>query len=149
MFAGHGPHFLRGIEIYRGAPIFYSLGNFIFQNDTVAWLPQEAYGRFKLDGNNTPGDFFDTRSAGSLRGFPVDPVFWQSIVAVCDYENFELKTVRLFPIDLGFGRPVAQRGRPMLAEEPVARRVLEWLQTASEPYGTSIEIDGCVGVIRM
>ena len=28
VFAGHGPHFLRGIEIYKGKPIFYSLGNF-------------------------------------------------------------------------------------------------------------------------
>ena len=30
LFAGHGPHFLRGIEIYKNRPIFYSLGNFIF-----------------------------------------------------------------------------------------------------------------------
>ena len=34
LFAGHGPHFLRGIEIYKNRPIFYSLGNFIFQNGT-------------------------------------------------------------------------------------------------------------------
>ena len=26
---GHGPHVLRGIEFYRGIPIFYSLGNFL------------------------------------------------------------------------------------------------------------------------
>src|SRR5262249_10222316 len=37
MVAGHGPHFLRGIEIYNGKPIFYSLGNFIFQNETISW----------------------------------------------------------------------------------------------------------------
>jgi poly-gamma-glutamate capsule biosynthesis protein CapA/YwtB (metallophosphatase superfamily) len=31
---GHHPHQFQGIEIYRGKPIFYSLGNFIFdQND--------------------------------------------------------------------------------------------------------------------
>ncbi|GIS80846.1 MAG: hypothetical protein CM1200mP14_24120 [Gammaproteobacteria bacterium] len=30
-FVGHGPHQLRGIEIYQGKPIFYSLGNFFFQ----------------------------------------------------------------------------------------------------------------------
>ncbi len=28
---GHGPHELRGIEIYHGAPIFYSLGNFLLR----------------------------------------------------------------------------------------------------------------------
>ena len=31
---GHHPHQFQGIEIYKGKPIFYSLGNFIFdQND--------------------------------------------------------------------------------------------------------------------
>jgi len=27
---GHHPHVLQGIEIYRGKPVFYSLGNFVF-----------------------------------------------------------------------------------------------------------------------
>ncbi len=48
LFAGHGPHFLRGIEIYKNRPIFYSLGNFIFQNESVLRLPSEAYRRFNL-----------------------------------------------------------------------------------------------------
>ncbi len=26
---GHGPHVLRGVEFYRGRPVFYSLGNFV------------------------------------------------------------------------------------------------------------------------
>lgn len=30
VIAGHHPHVLQGIEIYKGKPIFYSLGNFIF-----------------------------------------------------------------------------------------------------------------------
>lgn len=34
MILGHHPHQFQGIEIYKGKPIFYSLGNFIFdQND--------------------------------------------------------------------------------------------------------------------
>lgn len=35
---GHGPHVLRGVEFYRGKPIFYSLGNFM------------TYRGFNLDG---------------------------------------------------------------------------------------------------
>lgn len=31
---GSGPHVLRGIEIYKGKFIFYSLGNFIYQYKT-------------------------------------------------------------------------------------------------------------------
>lgn len=38
---GHGPHVLRGIEIHQGRPILYSLGNFIFQNETVTFQPAE------------------------------------------------------------------------------------------------------------
>ena len=34
-FVVHGPHQLRGIEIYKGKPIFYSLGNFIFRERNV------------------------------------------------------------------------------------------------------------------
>jgi poly-gamma-glutamate synthesis protein (capsule biosynthesis protein) len=29
---GHHPHVLHGIEVYRGRPIFYSLGNFLFHS---------------------------------------------------------------------------------------------------------------------
>ncbi|MEV0183537.1 CapA family protein [Streptomyces sp. NPDC050625] len=28
---GHGPHFLRGVELYRNRPVFYSLGNIVSQ----------------------------------------------------------------------------------------------------------------------
>lgn len=30
MIIGHHPHVIQGLEVYRGKPIFYSLGNFIF-----------------------------------------------------------------------------------------------------------------------
>lgn len=33
---GHHPHVIQGIETYRGVPIFYSLGNFLFDNHAGA-----------------------------------------------------------------------------------------------------------------
>jgi poly-gamma-glutamate synthesis protein (capsule biosynthesis protein) len=36
---GHHPHILKGIEIYRGRPIFYSLGNFAIEQPHV-WDPK-------------------------------------------------------------------------------------------------------------
>ena len=149
MFVGHGPHFLRGIEIYRGRPIFYSLGNFIFQNESVLWVPDEAYRRFRLSHQHTPGEYLDTRSGGGTRAFAADPVFWQSVVAVCNYAAGALREIQLHPIDLGFGRPIPQRGRPVLAEGPVAQEVLRWLQDVSRPFGTEITIEGDTGVIRL
>ena len=149
VFAGHGPHFLRGIEIYKNRPIFYSLGNFIFQNETVPWLPEEAYRRFNLGADQTPGDYLDTRSGGGSRAFAGDPVFWQSAVPVCNFRNGLLKEVLLYPIDMGFQKPVGQRGRPVLAEGAVAERTLKWLQEVSKPFGTEIGIKEGIGVIRV
>ena len=149
MFVGHGPHFLRGIEIYKGKPIFYSLGNFIFQNESVLRLPSEAYRRFGLGHEQTPGDYLDTRSGGGTRAFAGDPIFWQSVVAVCNYAGGELKEIVLHPIDMGHGRPIAQRGRPVIAEGDIAQRTLSWLRDVSKPYGTEITIEGEVGMIRL
>ena len=47
-------HITIGIEIYGGKPILYSLGNLIFQNDTVDVFPAEAYERFGLGDEATP-----------------------------------------------------------------------------------------------
>jgi poly-gamma-glutamate synthesis protein (capsule biosynthesis protein) len=149
MVAGHGPHFLRGIEIYNGKPIFYSLGNFIFQNETISWVPPEGYRRAHLDYPSTPGESFVARAANDTRGFPADSLFWQSVIAICDYEDKKLRKIRLFPIDLGFGRPIPQRGRPLLAHGELAHQVLDYLAEASKPYGTEIQVQGDVGVINL
>ena len=65
----------------------------------------------------------------------------------------DLREVILYPIDMGFGRPIPQRGRPVLAEEPMARQTLQWLQDVSRPFGTEITIEEAngdvVGVIRV
>lgn len=42
---GDGPHQLRGIELYRGRLIFYSLGNFAFQSGTVDPSAVDVYDR--------------------------------------------------------------------------------------------------------
>ena len=149
LFFAHGPHFLRGIEIYKNKPIFYSLGNFIFQNETVQRVPDPAYRGLKLGYDHTPGDWGWARSDGGRMGFAADPVFYRSVVALCHYRNGNLREIRLHPIDLGFQQPMSQRGRPVLAEGPVAQHVLRWLQEVSKPYGTEITIEGDVGVIRL
>jgi 3-hydroxyacyl-CoA dehydrogenase len=122
-----------GIEIYKGRPIFYSLGNFIFQNETVAWVPYEGYQRFGLGPEHTPGDYLEARSDAGKRGFPSDPVFWRSVVAVCTYEGNALKEITLYPIDMGFGRPIPQRGRPVLATNTSGLPLDELAEALSYP----------------
>ena len=45
---GHGPHELRGIELYHGGLILYSLGNFLFETETVELQPYDAYVNKKM-----------------------------------------------------------------------------------------------------
>jgi poly-gamma-glutamate synthesis protein (capsule biosynthesis protein) len=135
---GHGPHILRGIEIYKGKPIFYSLGELVLQNETVRWLPIEAYRRKGLGPESTPADFFDARSAKDTKGMPINPRMWRSVVPLCRFGGGALKKIELYPIDLGYGRRRSQRGRPLLADEPVAEAVINDLKELSKPFGTQI-----------
>lgn len=147
MFIGHGPHLLRGIEIYKGKPIFYSLGNFIFQNDLVYKHPQDIYDRFGLSLEATPADIYDTRSTNDTTGFPSDPVYWESVIAITHFEDGKLTEIELVPLCLGHEKPRPQRGRPFMARGEEALKILEDIKRLSEPFGTSIVIKGERGFI--
>jgi poly-gamma-glutamate synthesis protein (capsule biosynthesis protein) len=145
---GHGPHYLMGVELYKGKPIFHSLGNLVLQGDTVRFLPAHAYSRFALDHYATPSDFFETRSKKDTQSQPADPLFWESVCAVCTFTSGKLKEILLHPLDLGFGLPRFQRGRPLLAGPEVGKRIIERLARLSKPLGAEIIFrDGC-GVIE-
>ncbi len=146
IFVGHGPHFPLGVEIYRGRPIFYSVGNLIFQNETVGYFPADAYERFALGLTATPADFLDARTNGDKKGHPAEPAYWENIFAVCEFSEKKLKQIRIHPIDQGFGRPRPQRGRPVLAEGDVANRVIKRVTKLSERYGTKIFQRGELGI---
>ena len=79
LVVGHGPHLLRGIEIHRGKPIFYSLGNFIGQNELVGRLPSDSFDRFRADPVMTPLMVYRQRTGNDTRGFPSDARYWDSI----------------------------------------------------------------------
>jgi poly-gamma-glutamate synthesis protein (capsule biosynthesis protein) len=149
IFVGHGSHFPMGIEIYKGKPIFYSVGNFIFQNETVGFFPADAYERFDLDLRATPSDFLDARTAGGKKGHPAEPAYWENMFAICEFCSGKLKAIKIYPIDQGFGRPRPQRGRPVLAEGEVAARVLERVIRLSQRYDTKIVVRDGVGIIEV
>jgi poly-gamma-glutamate capsule biosynthesis protein CapA/YwtB (metallophosphatase superfamily) len=149
IFVGHGSHFPMGVEIYKGKPIFYSVGNFVFQNETVGFFPADAYERFDLDLKATPSDFLDARTNGGKKGHPSDPAYWENMFAVCEFSNNKLKEIRIHPIDQGFGRPRPQRGRPVLAEGDVADRVIERVIRLSKRYGTKVVNRSGIGVIEL
>ncbi|CAN5514510.1 CapA family protein [soil metagenome] len=142
MIAGHGPHLLRGIEIYRGKPIFYSLGNFIDQHDLIFKHPADAYEKFRLDPDATPAAMARSRNRDDTGGFVADRRYWQTVVPICYYDADRLACIEILPVTLGQRQPPHRRGRPALAEGAEAREILDDIVRLSQPYGTRLEIVG-------
>ncbi len=149
VFVGHGPHVLRGVEIYKGKPILYSLGDFLFQNETLQRLPYENYARYGFGDDKGLADFNDARYKNDTVGFPATPEIWESVIAVPVFEGDALVELRLHPISLGFGQRRTVRGRPKFADEVLSRKIIDDLKRLSEPFGTVIDDVNGIGVVRL
>ena len=149
MFIGHGPHILRGIEIYKGKAIYYSLGHFIFQNDTIEPMSADMYELAGLKPDAMPSDIYDARYKNDTIGFPANDDYWESVIAVSNYRDGQVSEIRFYPIymDRTAGRP--NRGSPHMADAVHARATLERLARLSAPFGAKITIQGEVGVWKM
>ncbi|MDP2856365.1 MAG: CapA family protein, partial [Bacillota bacterium] len=141
---GHGPHVLRGIEVYHGRPIFYSLGNFIYQNETVRRLPAGYYEQMGLGPGSTPADAYDARSDKGRRGRPADRAFWEAVLARVTFRSGKLEAVELYPVEVGFGRPRSQRGRPVLASGQAAEDILAKMDRLSRLFGVRVDAEGAI-----
>jgi poly-gamma-glutamate capsule biosynthesis protein CapA/YwtB (metallophosphatase superfamily) len=140
LVVGHGPHLLRGMEVYKGCPIFYSLGNFVGQNELVSRLPADSYERFRVDPQLTPGMVFKTRTDDDRKSFPADRRFWETIVPICRFADGRLTGLEIHPVTLGLGEKRHLRGRPRLATGEEARRILGRFASLSKPFGTHLQI---------
>jgi len=147
-FLVHGPHQLRGIEIYKGKPVFYSLGNFIFQNETSDNLPSDLYESHALGEEAQPADLMNARYKNGTTGFPASPIWYESVVAVLYFKGHQLSELRLYPIDLGQKAPRSQRGTPRLANEELGRKIIQRVATLSAPFGTKTTFENGLGIWR-
>jgi poly-gamma-glutamate capsule biosynthesis protein CapA/YwtB (metallophosphatase superfamily) len=142
-FIGHGPHVLRGIEIYKRRPIFYSLGNFIFHGESAKQIPPEIYETCSATGSD-PSDVFDK----VLQGFSAE-AYWNSVVALPTFRDGRLAELKLYPIVLQSELSRPRRGTPVLADADAGRKIIAKLSQLSEPYGTRISYEGGVGVVQL
>ena len=138
---GHGPHELHGIEIYKGKPIFYSLGNFIFQTETVSHQPADAYENANMPHDTTVGEYMNARNNNRTKGYIVQENIWRTVMAAFTMESGKITEVKLYPVTLNFGAPLTKLGKPRIADNT---EVLDYIESLSKPYGTEFEIkDGC------
>lgn len=147
-FIASGPHRLRGIEVYKGKPIFYSLGDFFMEVAHRMFLDPDNVERAHLDMTTVTNHEYQHERL-SHRKHP--EIRYRSVMALSVFDaKGNAREIRLYPIDMGYKRiPGADSGVPHLASQKVAREILHKLQRLSQPYGTHIEIHNDVGVIRL
>jgi poly-gamma-glutamate capsule biosynthesis protein CapA/YwtB (metallophosphatase superfamily) len=149
VFVGHGVHTLRGIEIYKGKPIFYGLNSFVYQLEEGPI----GFGRYR-EAKVNPFTTDETEAEMNLKswekaGPDATRDNMESVIAGCRYDKGQLVEVLLYPIDLGYGGPISQKGIPRIATGEASARILQKLQKISTPFGTVITIENNVGTIHV
>jgi poly-gamma-glutamate capsule biosynthesis protein CapA/YwtB (metallophosphatase superfamily) len=119
-----GPHVLGGIEIYKGKPIFYSLGSLFFD----------------FHGKRT----YVTPTGQTMR-FP--DAWYQTVIPVTRYAHGKLSEIRLYPFAIDDTDGVGG-GMPKTASPKEAQTILDHLKAMSAVYGTKIAIENGIGIIR-
>lgn len=162
MYIGHGWHRTLGIEIYKGKPIFYGMGNFFAQSEFIRRVPYDGYEAWGHD--------MDKLTTLHPALHPLHPgldrpssTWWSSAIIDLKMENGMLEAIRLFPVEMGresskearqtrrtgSHEPAMTEGRPKLAHGEDAIRILERFKKLSAQYGTEITIKDGVGEIDL
>ena len=145
---GGGTHQLKPIELYRGRPIFYSLGNFIFQSGMIPKLPADYWDKYGFDPALSVAEAQNIKTKGGTVTLENDEANYLSVVPRMEFGNAgELVSLNLLPVELGFSRERAHKGLPVLAEGETAERIFERVSELGAPYGTRFEwADGAIAV---
>jgi poly-gamma-glutamate synthesis protein (capsule biosynthesis protein) len=130
MLAFHGPPFMHGVEIYKGRPIFYSLGNFIFEvppghlEEPIMWESVVAYVEFV---------------GSQLRAVRFQPIAMNKIGKGLPDPHDQSDMNQYF----------RTRGLPRPVSGDQAKFLLQRLANLSRPFGTRIEINGTTAAVRL
>ena len=57
--------------------------------------------------------------------------------------------MRLYPTELGIDGPDSRLGIPRMADIQHAQQILERVERLSDEWGTEIDVEGNVGIIRV
>jgi poly-gamma-glutamate capsule biosynthesis protein CapA/YwtB (metallophosphatase superfamily) len=133
----HGAPLLHGVEIYRGRPIFYDLGNFIYNvpptltyiDEPMAWESVVATVQFEDRPQNSSQRTIRMRS---LKSISFRPVVLNNIgEGQPDVHN-----------EYASNQFLLTRGLPAPATGARAGYILQRLADASKPFGTMMELRG-------
>ena len=145
----HGSHVLGPVEIHRGRPICYGLGNF-FWSDIVECLHGALHSAARERFGDALGDASTVTDADVNRVFNAsefaDSRFFESVLVELRYSGGD-PAVRLLPIDLRYGTRLTESGVPRIASPDLGRAILERLDAMSRPFGATVELRDGVGCV--
>jgi poly-gamma-glutamate synthesis protein (capsule biosynthesis protein) len=128
----HGAPLLHGVEIYKGKPIFYDLGNFIY--NLPPWL---AY-------IHEPMNFESAVAYLQYQGKQLQSISFRPIVM--NYIGEGQPEVHDEYVNNQF---IQTRGLPSPATGARAGYIMQRLADASKPFGTTIEVKGDRAEVRL
>ena len=142
---GHGTHELRPLEIYKGHPIFYSLGDFIYQGMRVKELPADFMIKYGVDVNATAKEGLDARSKGGKIGLQTERKNFLTVLPKIEFDGDKMVSLSMLPIVAGFNREGKMDGLPYVAKGEEAQEIISVLDRLSKPYGTELKLsDGII-----
>ncbi|WP_318378185.1 CapA family protein [Enterobacter sp.] len=148
----HGAHFMRGVEIYNGKPVFYNLGSLLMEFEAgESIIGPEMYEAYGHAANARPSELHRARAkntAGEFTGFNAEARFSQNALAIFDI-TAEGQACQILPIDLGMNRERAlSRGLPQTVTHAQGEEIAELLTRLSQRYGTRFNYDKASGNIQ-
>ncbi len=134
---GTGTHQLKAVEIYKEKPIFYSLGNFIFQSDMVFCMPDDFREKYKMPYGLTAREQIAERAKLGNGGLHTDVNNFRSLMPFMTFEDGKLTDITLYPLRLDM-----HTGFPALADEEETKIIYDYLCERNKQFGTDINING-------
>lgn len=145
IIASHTVPERRGIEIYRGAPIFYGIAPFFYAMYEFSSPSIERYEALNVDPRAPiPRDIID-KQFSAYRGHEM----FGSVIAILESSGGRISRVRLIPIELQENAKDFRNGHPRPADAVQGHEILGAIAKASEAYGTKVRIEGNVGIIEL
>ena len=132
---GHGPHLLRPIEIYKGRPIFYSLGDFVLQLYNVEVAPEEFYNQYGLTAKSTVHELLKTRSKDFKIGLMQKEVMNQTVIPYWEMKDGKVESITLYPVSIDMTGNKAERGLPRLDKDA---KFMDEFARRCALYGTTL-----------
>lgn len=136
LIVGHGPHRVRGVEIYKRAAIFYSLGNFLYQTDGLDF---RAADQFDAGSNLYTAALGTSADAPSPFSQLDRDSWWEGALVVATAVAGTISQVRVYPVTLKGPDQLARNGLPQLAAGVEADTILRRFSALSKQLGTTVE----------